>query len=315
MKRCSNVSGINFPFFRGKKSKLDDFFRRKSNPSIGPFSKAVDVYFGPSKKKPRQGAVIINNAVARGNSGNKLRTNKMLLRQGISVSPKSIKLTEFFTPESNQFLLKNFKSEFEFPVALKRISGKGGIDFYKIADLAGLQKVLTALPRFKVDHMFFEPYFVHDSEFRIHASSHLVGVNINYTYTWSKKVEDDWEIHTESDSRDNGVILYQKKAVKNGTKRTSTGNYDPAHTVFLSRFNFPEGFDEIAKQTVKAVGLLGLDFGCADILFNQSTGEYRICEVNSNPGMSQDKKRPTMPVTAQVYRTALNQIIRKRCAE
>ena len=86
-------------------------------------------------------------------------------------------------------------------------------------------------------------------------------------------------------------------------------NFTQGNTVFTSQFTVPLEWPEIQMTALKAIEVLGLDFGFVDILYNNFTGQYIFCESGSNPGMDQNTSIPVPNVTAQCYQQALSFII------
>lgn len=64
----------------------------------------------------------------------------------------------------------------------------------------------------------------------------------------------------------------------------------------------PQGLKDISRR---AIHLLGLDFGAVDIL-ERATGEYVVLEVNSAPGVSNERRRVIQNLAHRIVRWAAN---------
>lgn len=242
---------------------------------IGRYPFQVDIGFG-SLSPTRQRALRINNAQAVKNSSNKLETKRLW---GTEVPHMEYKpITAFIT--NRQFNVENFESQIGYPSVAKKINGSKGEGFTYIKDYNDLYVFLTQNTSLR--NYFFEKMFDFNEEYRIHVSPHLKDKLVSYRYQSGND--------TVTIARRDGVIfMLQKKlkreAYERGVRHTNrAGKYDDV--IFTSKFTHRSWMDNAIRDAIKAIELLGLDFGFVDVGYNTGTQKYTFFESGSNPELT-----------------------------
>lgn len=316
-----------YPAFYGRsQTKMNTYFRMRDFPvgdarryPIGmlfPFK--VDVSFG-SKKMTRKGALRINTPDAITKSANKVRTKRIWSQHGVPHTGSHRLAIEFLDNE-NAFNIDQFEQFFTYPVMAKLKSSHGGNGMVVIDDVDDLIAFLTN-PKFQENpelfrRYFFEPKFPVTQEYRIHVSPHLVDTTVTYKLKKSRKDEDGaWqELPEQTVIRKDGVIHAVRKLKRNGAGPLDGRNFDQGDIIFSSTFTQPDNWDTMIEMAVKAIKVLGLDFGFVDVLYNEENSSFVFCESGANPGMKQNPERPTESITAQCYQQAMKFIILNKAA-
>lgn len=257
---------------------------------LGQFPFRVDIGFG-SSTMTRDGALRINTVEAVRKSASKPTCKAIWATNNIPQVSKFKGLKEFVTTSTsgrNEFLVENFESFFSYPIVAKKNNGSKGEGMKYIKNYEELVTFLQSTRELKAYH--FEEMFEFDQEFRIHVSPWLENQLITYQYT--RKSGNTSEVVTKM--RRNGVIFMLQKKLKQdaydrGVRHTNrAGNYDSV--VFTSKFTEQPWMEEAMANAVKAIKVLGLDFGFVDVGYNSHANKYVFFESGSNPELSTPEK-------------------------
>lgn len=316
------ITKPRYPHFIGYNgSKLTEFFRMRRQYPMNdsnryPLNKLFPfkcyVSFGSRKLTP-QDALRINTPAAIRNSADKVRTKDIWTIHDIPHTGTSWPLGQFI---KGNMLDLTLAEQLPFPVLAKLRDSHGGRGMHLINDIDGFVSFIDIVHEKRklvkniVDRYFFEQVWEFHREFRIHASPHLKEQAVVYRLRKAVLRDGAWEkAPVEIITRRTGVIHEQEKLRRRGSTPSAGNNFTQGNTVFTSQFTVPLEWPEIQMTALKAIEVLGLDFGFVDILYNNFTGQYIFCESGSNPGMDQNTSIPVPNVTAQCYQQALSFII------
>lgn len=100
-------------------------------------------------------------------------------------------------------------------------------------------------------------------------------------YTKASKHKHEFRVHVFKDK----VIDVQQKRRRIGYDGPDTGirNHSNGYIYARSTVDYP---DELLSSSIKAVQLLGLDFGAVDIGYRERDGKVFVFEVNTAPGLT-----------------------------
>lgn len=100
-------------------------------------------------------------------------------------------------------------------------------------------------------------------------------------YTKATKHKHEFRVHVFKDK----VIDVQQKKRRLGYDGPDTGirNHSNGYIYARSTVDYP---DELLSSSIKAVQLLGLDFGAVDIGYRERDGKVFVFEVNTAPGLT-----------------------------
>ena len=100
-------------------------------------------------------------------------------------------------------------------------------------------------------------------------------------YTKATKHKHEFRVHVFKDK----VIDVQQKRRRIGYDGPDTGirNHSNGYIYARSTVDYP---DELLSSSIKAVQLLGLDFGAVDIGYRERDGKVFVFEVNTAPGLT-----------------------------
>ena len=100
-------------------------------------------------------------------------------------------------------------------------------------------------------------------------------------YTKATKHKHEFRVHVFKDK----VIDVQQKRRRIGYDGPDTGirNHSNGYIYARSTVNYP---DELLSSSIKAVQMLGLDFGAVDIGYRERDGKVFVFEVNTAPGLT-----------------------------
>lgn len=306
-------TSLKYPRFYGNPTKMRRYFRLRTSFPIGdtrrypvnlklPFN--VHINFGKTTGIPSTG-LTINVPAAVAKSANKLKTKDIW-------KDFQIPFIRNFIPHNNLIVRGSFFDigtirHFGFPVLAKLIDGSRGRGLVYIRDEDALIEFLSDRSVDKTNY-FYEKFFTATSEYRVHCSPHLRDRRYEFVIN---RGEETMRIVSE-----NGCFLAVKKlmateAHQNAMAEDGYVTRNMSDDVYFStRFNKPRGWDNMIREAVMAIDVLGLDFGFIDVMYNTESGQYVFSESGSNPGMGrlQDDTDITN-ITALVYQKALVPII------
>lgn len=275
------------------KKKMDMYFRHRNKIAIeegtidasvtdkgvapiGLYPFKVHIRFS-NRSSATPKALVLNNHEAIVNSAVKLKT-KRIWKENEIPSPEFFKPLDYVDRSDNTFDADRFIAEVGFPVIAKLIQGQQSEGLYRIKNIDDLA---TFCSEVTISKYYFERLIDFDQEYRFHVSPHLKGQYVRYLFQKKGKI-------TSFESRD-GVILPQKKLLKReayaagiriNTRPAGFDNY-----ILSTQFEEMPWMEEAFKTAVKAIEVLGMDFGAVDVGYNTRTGIYTFFESVSNPGM------------------------------
>lgn len=285
-------------------SKMNQFFRIKKafaqtdarRYPVGRYAYRVNIAFGKDVPKNRNQYLTINTIDSIRKSSNKIVTKEIWRENDINCHATFARFKSFLNPEG-YFEYSYFCDIFDFPdkpvlIKTANLSRGRGMELIQNADDLGeyFRTFFRKEERTK-NKIFIESFFKNTREFRIFCSHHIeetTTINIlNRVETFPKGVFLAYEKVNRSDSENNHWAR----------------NHNP-NISFTTSFARPSKWEEMCEQAVKAVKVLGLDFGFIDCLYNDETQEYCFCESGSNPGIKGEES-----LTAKALLVALPKII------
>ena len=260
---------------------------------IGRYPFRVHVKFS-NRSVSNSGSLVINEVEAINSSANKLKTYRKWKGTDVPYNicfPATQFIVKATTPDgADELDLEMLERNLPYPFVAKRILGEKKKGFYKINNDNDLIEFCRTE---RISNYLFEEYFEFTREYRIHVSPWLKSKSMVYGFPSNGK--------TKVICNKDGVIVMVKKKMKNNSEETILNRSSNDNVVFSTNYQSEDWMVEARKLAVKAIELLGLDFGAIDVGYNSSTGEYRFFESNSNPGMDS--------MTAICYQQALKEII------
>lgn len=100
-------------------------------------------------------------------------------------------------------------------------------------------------------------------------------------YTAYVRKQDEFRVHVVAGR----VIAVQRKALREGTENPDFRVRNLANGFIFARQGV-EAPPAVLEQSIMAIAALGLDFGAADVLWNERRQTAYIIEVNTAPGLS-----------------------------
>lgn len=332
---------LKYPKFIGKNQEKMGLFRLQKQYPVGDARRypiglrlpiPVDVSFG-SRKPVREGAMRLNSDEAIKDSSNKIKAKQLMSSVGIPVLA-TYQLSDYMDNGVLDIEHLDEDGGLQFPMVLKYASLSGGREMYRIDNEADFLEVLAekvtprvrALPANKrqafLGKYFLEPFFASVAEYRIHASPWLFNIPMNYIFKRNVRGEDsNWRAETQEWYNNRGVMCVAKKLIRQEAYEQGRWHRSIDEDVFMKYiFEEPDHgqefhWDELYEDAVLALRIMGLDFGCIDVLIGEN-GDYVFLETNSNPGISVYRdQRPALSITAQAYLQSLGRIIMEKAYE
>jgi len=249
--------------------------------TLGLFPKRTVVRFGSSTELP--GYVEINTVKACQTSANKLAMKNAFMNN-------NVKTAEWYVLNKNKFV--NKAGEFEgkdlpFPIVAKSHWGSRGNGNYLIQSLEDLELFFKDIKKDNTNYIF-EKYYNYDKEYRLHVTK-------------------------------DGVFYTNRKMLKKDTPEDQRWYKNDNNCVWILEenplFDKPTCWDEIVKESVKALNAVGLDFGAVDVrvqknttgvkkVKNRETVDFIIIEINSAPSFGEG--------TLKKYQQELPKIINRK---
>lgn len=144
----------------------------------------------------------------------------------------------------------NFYEKLKYPLIVRPSHHHGGKDFNVFQNYKELEPFLWG----KVfPHWYVSEVFEKTTEYRVHCGHGRV------------------------------LIVQEKPLVPGELRANQAVNHESWKVLKWGEIN-----QKIALESLKAVKVLGLDYGAVDIMYNSTDGSFAICEVNTSPSINTD---------------------------
>lgn len=102
------------------------------------------------------------------------------------------------------------------------------------------------------------------------------------------KYKYEYRIHTSRATK--CFLAFRKSLVQDRVNESNKWVRNSTNCVFLKqenpKFFTPSNFEDMVAECQKALIAVGLDIGALDVIYSPTTGDFRILETNSAPGLA-----------------------------